>query len=188
MSADLSKQSVSLCHGSDARTPRHRQVHTHRIWQVPPRAAPPVPFLQFSLCFSVHLSWLSLLIPFHLLFVSSVSSHNYEFQQCPLSFSFIKRFAHAVAPVSLRAGVEGKSGPGAFMHLSLLRGRNETKCASPNLDSAQLSFRAFPRTRKKEKKNGRLAVQFEAFQGRWKGKLCNWGPQKEDFAACQREL
>lgn len=84
------------------------------------------PFSVF-LWFWVHLSLLSLFIPFHFLLVSSVSSHNLEFQQCPLSFSFIKRSAHVVhtwlhpALVSLWAGVGGKSGLGAFMHLLLHR-------------------------------------------------------------------
>lgn len=53
-----------------------------------------------------------------------------------------------------------------------------------------LCFFPHPPKKEEEKKeeNSQLAVQFEALRGRWKGKVCNWGPEKEDFTACQREL
>lgn len=98
---------------------------THHIWQVLMLFLGLFhlfhPFSVF-LWFWVHLSLLSRFIHFHFLLVSSVSSHNLEFQQYPLSFSFIKRSAQVVhtrlrpALVSLWAGVGGKSG---LVHLCI---------------------------------------------------------------------
>lgn len=117
ISVDLSKQSAFLCHGSEARTLRaHTQCLTCDCSACAlPRAIPPVRFS--FLCLPVRLSSCIFFIPFTLLF----------WILAPLPFSFIRstgcsHWAYIPSPVSLRAGVGGKSGLVVFMQLSLLPG------------------------------------------------------------------
>ena len=112
MSVDLSKQSVFLCHGSEARslsTHTHTHTYTQHSAGTSPQAIPPVhPLLPLPLC-------LSFLIIFHFFCVQFPPHTALNCARALFRFSFIKRSARVVhtrlhpALVSLRAGVGGKS-------------------------------------------------------------------------------